>query len=788
MYNVYNFNIIFGVEFLKFFWSDLGHFVVRSLNTGFALGQLSSTQKEGVITCIPKGSDKSKHLLKNWRPISLLNVSYKLASAAIAERIKIVLGKLIHEDQTGFISGRNMSENIRVLYDLFCYTKLTQKPGLLLLIDFEKAFDSLSWKFIQKVLSFFNFGFSIKRWFEVFYKNIKSCVIVNGQASSWFEIQRGCRQGDPLSPYIFVLCVEILALMARQNKEIKGVCVDNKEYLISQYADDTSITLDGSELSLRSTLKLLKFFAKVSGLRVNIEKTKAVWFGSKTDITESIQTDENLFWSCDTFRFLGVSFHTNLDRMVSQNYDNKLKEIKKLLEIWSRRNLTPYGRVTVLKTLAVSKLTFLLLSLPNPPKCFLDELNTMFFKFLWQSQCDRIKRNRVVLNYNQGGLKMINIYTFCKSLKLSSLIKYTCLTTKSGYLFNAIYPNLKKFAHFGENFVNLSLIKNAYWLDVFQSFFFLIQKLKESCNNETFFLNQPIWFNSNLEVGGKSMFIKDWYDNGIRFVKDMYTTDGDIIGIHSLQNNYGIKTNFLEYNGVRSVLRKYQRKVVGELVSVDCYCPAFPIALNCIMKSSKDISGIFNDIIQSTKAEQKWIVEFDLPQNFNWKHVYTLPYFLTKDPKLRWLQFRIINRIISTNTFLKKIGLCDTDLCHFCNLSPETLSHLLWECSVVKNFWNVFELWLRRFFPELPFDMSYKVVLFGISSCSKNVTLDLINLFLLLAKQYIFSTKYDSGSLSIVAFSRHVFMHYKTVKYLAKKNFELNDFREKWHIYEEIEL
>ena len=101
----------FTAEFFKFFWLQLGSFVVRSLNDGFRKGELSTTQKEGVIICIPKG-DKSKDLIKNWRPISLLNVVYKIGSACIAKRLKSVLPSLINEDQTGFMANRYIGDNI----------------------------------------------------------------------------------------------------------------------------------------------------------------------------------------------------------------------------------------------------------------------------------------------------------------------------------------------------------------------------------------------------------------------------------------------------------------------------------------------------------------------------------------------------------------------------------------------------------------------------------------------------------------------------------------------------
>ena len=107
----------------------------------------------------------------------------------------------------------------------------------------KKAFDSVSWSFIKKTLSFFRFGPDIKKWIEIYYKNIKSGVVVNAHVSTWFQIQRGCRQGDPLSPDIYLLCAEILAIRIRQISGVTGIKRKMVEYLISQFADDTSIHL-----------------------------------------------------------------------------------------------------------------------------------------------------------------------------------------------------------------------------------------------------------------------------------------------------------------------------------------------------------------------------------------------------------------------------------------------------------------------------------------------------------------------------------------------------------------
>ena len=116
--------------------------------------------------------------------------------------MKTVLPQLIHDDQRGFLKGRYIRQNIRLLYDTLLYASKHRIPGLLLMTDFEKAFDSVAWSFTEKSLTAFNFGKDQKMDFHFLCK-YKSCMYVNGQYSGCFDVKRGTRQGDPRSPYLF---------------------------------------------------------------------------------------------------------------------------------------------------------------------------------------------------------------------------------------------------------------------------------------------------------------------------------------------------------------------------------------------------------------------------------------------------------------------------------------------------------------------------------------------------------------------------------------------------------
>ena len=121
---------------------------------------------------------------------------------------------------------------------------------MLLFIDFEKAFDSVEWSFASHTLQYFGFGSSLTNWVGTFYTNIESCILNNAWSSDVFTLQRGVQQGCPLSPYLFILSVEVLGKSVTANSRIKGVSVNNTEIKLSQYADDTTLILNGEQESL----------------------------------------------------------------------------------------------------------------------------------------------------------------------------------------------------------------------------------------------------------------------------------------------------------------------------------------------------------------------------------------------------------------------------------------------------------------------------------------------------------------------------------------------------------
>ena len=168
-------------------------------------------------------------------------MDYKIAAKAIGTRMESTLPFLVHTDQSGFMKGRYIGENIRLICVLLEQTKTDKSSGILLTIDFRKAFDTLEWPIMHKALETYNFGESLRRWIEIFYKNIESTVLNHGYASKWINPSRGVRQGCPLSPFLFVLTAELMSNKIHQSDTVKGVSLCGNEIKISQFADDTNL-------------------------------------------------------------------------------------------------------------------------------------------------------------------------------------------------------------------------------------------------------------------------------------------------------------------------------------------------------------------------------------------------------------------------------------------------------------------------------------------------------------------------------------------------------------------
>ena len=767
----------FTVEFFKFFFKDIGKYLTRSLNEGLEKGELSVTQYQGVITCLPK-EGKPKQFVKNWRPISLLNVSYKILSSCMASRIRNILPKIIHPSQKGFMKNRYIGENIRLLYDIILSCKTDKISGLLLMVDFEKAFDSVSWDFIKKSLNYFKFCPFVIKFFETIYNKPTSCITFNGQYSKWFMLERGCRQGDPISPYLYLICAEIMSIMFRKNERIKGIKVREIETLLSLFADDTTLFLDGSKESFQAAIHTLDTFSGISGLKINNEKTQIAWIGSKQNCGEVLMRDRNFIWDPGTFKILGILFSADTSRMTEINFDGKIDEAKRIMSKWNKRVLTPLGKLTILKTLIVPKLTYLLINLPDPSNQFLKEYDKLLFQFLWGGKTNRIKRDTVCQEYAQGGIKMVDIYASIATFKMSWLRRIYLAKGCNGT--PNLYPDIEYLHKFGIEYATITMkeIANPFWKDVIKHYLNFLHK--HSLSNPVNYLEQPIHYNPKIKRDNKSIYLKEWVENEILKVKDLMMDEEEaIMNFGSFKQKYPNtnSTNFLMYQGIVNSIRAYKRSIDIQNNNKDTLNSKDSWSI--ILLGNQEVKSLLLKVKDLPTAVLKWNLSFT---DLNWTLIFSKCFKISNDTKLQWFQARTLHRILPTNRYLNICKIADNHDCTFCSNEIETIEHLFWECIYARTFWDdLLKLLKSRCTHCDRFVFTKELVIFGIQ---KSVRLDnAISFIMLYAKFFVYKCKLEKIIPQCDNYIKALKIRLKTEKYNAIVQKQRDKFEANWLPY-----
>lgn len=212
-------------------------------------------------------------------------MDYKICSKAITLRLSRVLSSIIDPDQTCSVPGRSISNNLVLLHDTLDYIARTDEIRILVSLDQEKAFDRVNRAFLMELLGRFGFGPEFCRWINTFYAGANMRIILNGWLSRPIRLMRGVRQGDSLSPLLYILCVEALACLIRPCNEIRGFLLpgaNGKQFKIRQYANDTTAFLKDFR-SLTRLFDVISVYEKGSRAKLNMSKTEAMWLGARRD-------------------------------------------------------------------------------------------------------------------------------------------------------------------------------------------------------------------------------------------------------------------------------------------------------------------------------------------------------------------------------------------------------------------------------------------------------------------------------------------------------------------------
>ncbi len=401
-----------SIEFYEKFWPLIGKVLVEVFNESYENEILPDSQRSAVFSLIFKKEDTTD--IANYRPISLTNVDYRIMAFVLAERLQLVIDSIVNPDQTAYIRNRYMGNNIRLVEDVINHYDCLQKEGLIFMVDFQKAFDSLEWNFMFKTLDFFNFGPSFKKWIKMLYTLPTGLIKNNGYLSEEFSISRGVRQGCPVSALIFLLSMEILGLQIRQNKEIKGFNFGfpDKSIKTVQYADDCILLLNDTN-ELCTMFSILDNYGKISGLKLNLSKCEALWLG-KNKYRQKQCTLFGIKWP-EMLRCLGIYVGHSKNENIKVNWLKRIHKIDQILKNWKRRDISIFGKIQVIKTFAISQFVLPATLLTVPPNV-IKKIEHMLYQFLWGSR-DKVKRLQVIKEVNQGGLNMMDVRNLFMSFK-----------------------------------------------------------------------------------------------------------------------------------------------------------------------------------------------------------------------------------------------------------------------------------------------------------------------------------------------------------------------------------
>ena len=403
-----------SVEFYVKFWDRLGPYLCRVLNACYRAGEMCESMKSSNTRVIFKKGDRKN--LKNWRPISLLNVDYKICSKVLSLRLSKVLEFIVDPDQTCSVPGCKITSNLHILRDVLDHIDRTNETGILISLDQEKAFDRVNRTFLLNLLSRFGFGPSFCFWINTLYNGANMRIIVNEWLSGTVLLSRGVRQGDSLSPLLYILCVETLACKVRNNPDIEGFLLPGARglcYKVGVYADDTTCIVK-SYRSLQVLFNMINVYEGGSGARLNVAKTEAMWLGAWRS-----RGDQPLGLKWVTkMKILGVVFGLDTD---ADNWRPKLEKLEKHLNLWKSRSLSLVGRSLIVNVLGISKLLYLSAVL-CVPKWVISKINNLVWPFLWGSRMETVSRMTCHQSLGKGGLGIFNFQTKSDSLKLASLV------------------------------------------------------------------------------------------------------------------------------------------------------------------------------------------------------------------------------------------------------------------------------------------------------------------------------------------------------------------------------
>ena len=446
---------------------------------------------------------------------------------------------LIGKQQNGFIKGRSLISNIVKTTEILTYLNQEKKAGIVAVVDFEKCFDRINHNYIGAVFRYFNFGNLFIDCMMLLFTEMELCTTNNGFISDIFKKGRGINQGCPASPLIYSYCGEIMNHLMLQNPHVKGIDMTDLKNILSQFADDTCAFLKFERLCIEEFGLTLMEVETQMGLKVFYEKTTLYRVGSIHKSNAHFYTTNEFTWSDETIETLGIKLNGN-GRVNIQCFEDVLTKLHNVSSNWYNRRLTLTGCVLVINTLMSSLFVYKMLTLTNIPTDKIKEAEQLIKNFLWKGKRAKISYDTLIRKKDQGGLRLVDLKTKQKMLKVSWLFKID----NDPFLADRAYCELndilrEKIWHCNISSSDVKLhfdTANNLWAQVLLAWSKI--NYNETPMNYKEIREQIVWWNSKICIHNKPLFWSKWAAKGIIYVKDLVNEEGECISHNQLQVNW----------------------------------------------------------------------------------------------------------------------------------------------------------------------------------------------------------------------------------------------------------
>jgi hypothetical protein len=420
----------------KKLWDIFGKYIFSSWEFSEKIGNLATSQRDSVITLLEKkGKDKS--LIENLRPISLSNCDIKICTKALALRTNVVLNSILTTTQTGYIPGKQITDNCRLIEEIIELSNSENQEAYLITLDAQKAFDSVDHEYLHKILKCYGFPVEYIRWVKIIYTNLRSNVMINGYLSEIIEIERSVKQGDALSCALFVLAIDPLLRMIDRDERITPINInqDNTAEPINiktaTFADDiTAITKDKE--GINHIIDNYNRFSNLSGIRLNIPKTEIMSLGKNKNKIENFKINsgnkEIVIVNQKSVKICGITFSTSKEISYEENIVKRIDKLTRILNVWRQRNLTLKGKILIAKTFAISQVVYAMQSTTLKKEDLL-KIEREIYKFIWNIKnsstkvAGKIKRDILKGKPEMGGLNAPDIQNLNSAIKFKYLLR-----------------------------------------------------------------------------------------------------------------------------------------------------------------------------------------------------------------------------------------------------------------------------------------------------------------------------------------------------------------------------